>query len=77
MNDTWLPRIICIGLLSVAVTCIVAATLIVCHCDTTTTIVATVLTTLLMVASNVVSGLLGYVTGTVTQPKPTIKENEK
>jgi len=70
MNDVELPRIICGGLIVIALAAIAATCLIVCKCDTTTSIIATVLTTLLVISSNVVSGLLGYVTATVTIKEP-------
>lgn len=62
MNDVWLPRIICGGLVIISLSAIAAVSL----CSAMTT---TIETTLLVIASNVVSGLLGYVTSVVTQPK--------
>jgi membrane associated rhomboid family serine protease len=59
MNDAWLPRIICGGLIAIALACIATSA----YNGTT----AATVTTLLVIASNVVSGLLGY----VAQPNKT------
>ena len=73
MSDIQLPRIICGGLIGISALAIVAACLCMYFANsqiTPSTLIVSTVAGLIMISSNVVSGLLGYVTATVTQKEP-------
>jgi hypothetical protein len=65
MSSNLLPCVICGGLITIALSCVASAAYLGSNAITATTV-----TTLLIIASNVVSGLLGYVTSAVTPKEP-------